>query len=82
MGEQESIEPQRIELTASANFGALTSQAGLRVRLVDNLEVEDSSTLKLLRLRDGDFELYKRVFLVIDGEKYEITRNPEEVPSD
>ena len=82
MSEQESTEPQRIELTASANFGALTSQASLRVWLVDNLEVEDSSTLKLLRLRDGDFELYKRVFLVIDGEKHEITRNPEEVPSD
>ncbi len=82
MSEQESSEPQRIELTASATFGAFTSQAGLRVRLVDNIEIEDTSTLKLLRLRNGDFELYKQVFLLIDGERHEITMNMEDVTTD
>lgn len=38
-----------------------------------DVQVEDSSTQNLLRLRNGDYECRKRVFLVIDGERYEIT---------
>ena len=82
MNEQESSDPQRIELTASASFGALTSRGELRVRLVDNIEIEDASTLKLLRLRNGDFELYKQVFLLINGERHEITMDMEDVTTD
>ena len=82
MNEQESSDPQRIKLTASASFGALTSRGELRVRLVDNIEIEDTSTLKLLRLRNGDFELYKQVFLLINGERHEITMDVEDVTTD
>ena len=82
MSEQESPEPRRVNLTGSASLGAPTSQARLTVRLVDNVEIEDATSLKYLRLKNGDFELYKRVFLVIDGERHEITMDAEEVPTD
>ena len=82
MSEQEFSAPQRIELNARASFGAFTSRDGLRVKLVDNIEIEDASTLKLLRLKNGDFELYKRVFLLIDGEMHEITMDVKAVTTD
>ena len=39
----------------------------------DDVVMETSSTLKYLRLRNGDYSCYKSVFLVIDGERHEIT---------
>ena len=39
----------------------------------DDVLIETSPTLKYLRLRNGDYSCYKTVFLMIDGNRHEIT---------
>ena len=62
------------------NFDIDLKVGGVTVVRADGIEAEDSPTYKWLRLRTGDIELPNRVFLVIDGNRYEITRDslPEE----
>ena len=59
-------------------------RAEVTVIPADGIEVEDADTLKYLRLRTGDYQVPKSVFLTVDGERYEITQNalPEEGPID
>ena len=73
-------QPERVQLGASATFGAPAGRATLNVARAANVEVEDSPSLKFLRLRNGDFDMYKSVFLVIDGERHEITMDAQDVP--
>ena len=41
--------------------------------MADDLVSERSGTLRYLRLRSGDYKLYRRVFIVIDGQRHELT---------
>ena len=50
--------------------------------MVDNIGMEDASTLKLLMFKNGDFELYKRVFLLIGGARQEIMMDVVVVTTD
>ena len=68
----ESVPPVS-HLRMSARAGSPTASFNLRVVAADDIEVEDSATMKFLRLRNGDFALPKSVFLVVDGERHEIT---------
>ena len=48
---------------------------------VDDVIVAPSTTLKYLRLRNGDYACHSSVFLVIAGQRHEITMDglPEDV---
>ena len=52
----------------------------LEITPADRIEVEEAETPKYLRLRTGDFRMPQAVFLVIDGERHEITL--DELPSE
>lgn len=65
--------PQRVSLSGSASFEPPTASAYIKVFPADDIEVEDSTTLKYLRLKNGDFTLPKSVFLVANGKRTEIT---------
>ena len=41
--------------------------------MADDLVSERSGTPRYLRLRNGDYKLYRRVFIVIDGQRHELT---------
>ena len=71
---------QRIALTGHKNFPAMTARATLQTEPASDVVVEPSQTPKFLRLRDGDFICWKSIFLVVGGEKREITVDtlPEE----
>ena len=45
----------------------------LAVEPASDVVVEPSQTPRFLRLRDGDFICWKSIFLVVGGEKREIT---------
>lgn len=49
------------------------SEATGTVIQADNVMVESSPTRRLLRLKNGDIECYTRVFVAIEGQKYELT---------
>ena len=57
--------------SASSTAGVPTASLTVQATFVDSIEVEDSSTLKYLRLRNGDFSSRKSVFLVTDGQRRE-----------
>ena len=57
----------------------LSSATGI-VTAADGIVIEDTMGLRYLRLRSGDFSLPKRVFLVLEGQKFEITM--EMLPTD
>ena len=70
-------------IRAQIQSGVPKVSATVRVQYADRIEVEDSQTLKYLRLRTGDvYGLAQAVFLVVEGERYEITQDtlPEEEP--
>ena len=68
-------EPRKVEIQASAFIGGITiSRAEFQVLLADKIEVEPGSDLKCLPMRSGGyFTLPQAVFLVVDGERHEIT---------
>ncbi len=65
--------PETIELSGQISAGAVSLTGTLTVIQADDIEVGDSDAPKYLRLRNGDFRLSKRVFLVVDGARVEIT---------
>ena len=78
-------EPQIVHLQMQAIAGSPTvGKLELTVLPADGIEIEDSDNLKYLRLRIGDYQIPKRVFLTVDGERYEITQDalPEDRPTD
>lgn len=68
-----------VNLSISARAGSPTLSLTLTVIPAAGIEVEDSLTLRLLPLRNGNFSLPKRVYLIIDGVRYDIT---SEIPSE
>lgn len=74
MGTDEE-EPKTVSLRASIRAGEPRISATLTVVPADSIELEESGEARFLRLRNGDFKLYKRVFLVIGGERHEITQS-------
>ena len=60
----------------SFNIGTLSiSVENVEVIPADGVEVEDSKEPRFLRLQIGDVLCFNRVFLRIDGDKHEITRD-------
>ncbi len=59
-------DPINFEVRVAGNLTVTVTRA-------HDIEVEDSDTQKVLRLRNGDYACFKRVYLVIDGERHEIT---------
>ncbi len=57
-------------------FTFAVPQASVTLIRADDIVVEESETRRLLMTRNGDFLLYKRVFLVVDGRSKEITVDP------
>ena len=55
--------------------GGAVLRAEVTVLPADDIEVEDTDTIKYLRLRTGDYQVPKSVFLIVDGERYEITQD-------
>ena len=80
MAENESPRPRKVGISAHFVGGPASVSARVNVVPADRLEVEDSSTLEYLRLRNGDIELPNSVFIVIDGNRHEIT--VEALPGD
>lgn len=84
MNERDAVsqEPEQpaVSLSMSARAGSPTVSFTLTVIPADSIEVEDSPTLRYLPLKSGYFSLPKRVFLIVDGEKHDITSEtlPEE----
>ena len=65
---------EKVALEGHMTFGAMTASATAQVDPPGRIVVEDSQTAKMLRHRDGDIvPIYQSVFLVIGGEKKEIT---------
>ena len=64
---------QSVGIRASLRGGDITGSVKLEVISADDIQVEDSSERKYLRLRNGDYQCFKSVFLVIAGERHEIT---------
>ncbi len=58
--------------TPIAAHGTLSEAVGI-VTPADAIVFEDSPNLRYLRLKNGDFSLPHRVFLVLEGKKFEIT---------
>ncbi len=66
--------PDKVDHKGHMTFGPMTARATLQVDPVNDVVVENSTTLKWLRLRIGDYLCYKGVFLDDSGgTKREIT---------
>ena len=69
-------EPQVVQLEGQILAANATIRVGaLTVLPADDIEIEEAETLKFLRLRVGDYQVPKSVFLIVDGERYEITQD-------
>ena len=54
--------------------------ATVTVVQIDRIEVGDADRMKYLRLRSGEIEFPNRVFLMVEGQRIEIT--VDELPKD
>ncbi len=66
-------EPRNARVRASITTGVPIVHATVRITPADTIEVGESDQIKYLRLRTGDFSLNKRVFLIVEGQRREIT---------
>ena len=66
-------EPETVSLSVQATAGLPTATARVTVISVDDVVIEVSPTLKYLLSHNGYFELYRSVYVVLEGERYEIT---------
>ena len=75
--------PKRIQLQGDASFKPPRMSAELKVYPVDSIKVEDSDSLRYLRLHDGVIQCRNRVLILVEGDWKEITREslPEESPT-
>ena len=73
--EEQSGEPGAVRIRAHATTGVvrIAGNVTLQVTRADNIEVEDSEIQRVLRLGSGDFTCFKRLYLVVDGTRTEIT---------
>lgn len=78
--DQKSTAPRAVDADKHVSARSVSFTYSAEVIPVDDVVTESSSTLKYLRLRNGDYNCYRAVFLVIDGERHEITMDalPEE----
>ena len=68
-------EPNQVSANANPIGFQVRISGNLTVTVTraDNIEVEDSEIQKVLRLRNGDYSCFKTVYLVVDGQRHEIT---------
>ena len=66
-------DPKQINLKGAITSGPGILSGRLTVTPVDSVKVEESTTRKYLRMRNGDFECYSRVLVSVEGEWTEIT---------
>ena len=79
VNERASDHPMTINASVSIHAGSPKVRVSAQVIPADDVVAEPSTTLKYLRLRTGDYHLYKRVFIVIEGQRHEITMDPDAV---
>ena len=73
-GEGTQDEPRQFSGDAQpVSWEIRVSNATGMVIPADDVLVEASPTIKYLRSRNGHFELYRSVYVVPEGQKYEIT---------
>ena len=82
--DSQNPKPVQVSLRPASAGGTTASSITVSVIPADAVEVEQSSTLKYLRLRNADYTSYTSVFLVVDGIRHEITMDtlPEEQGDD
>ena len=68
-------EPNQVSANANPIGFQVRISGNLTVTVTraDNIEVEDSEIQKVLRLRNGDYSCFKTVYLVVEGQRHEIT---------
>ena len=68
-------EPNQVSANANPIDFQVRISGNLTVTVTraDNIEVEDSEIQKVLRLRNGDYSCFKTVYLVVEGQRHEIT---------
>ena len=68
-------EPHRFKVNAQPATWTVHVGGNVTVTVTraNDIEVEDSATEKVLRLRNGDFSCFKSVYLIVDGERMEVT---------
>lgn len=73
--EETAKEPNHVTVDAGPAYFHIRVAGNVTVTVTraHDIEVEDSDTERVLRLRNGDYACFKRVYLVIDGERHEIT---------
>ena len=71
--------PTPVHLAAKLAGGSASGKAMLQVIPADRIKVEESTTLKYLRLRSGDYQAHSRVLAVTDDGK-EIELTVDELP--
>ena len=75
-GTDNRLEPREVRADGSPIIARVElSKASGEATPADRIEVEDADNIKFLWLRNGDFQLPQAVFLVIDGERREITQD-------
>ena len=79
VNERTSVDPATLNGSVSIRAGSPKVTVSAQVIPADDVVTEPSTTLKYLRLRNGDYHLYKRVFIVVEGQRHEITTDPDTV---
>ena len=75
-GTDNQLEPREVRAEGSPIIAMVElGEASGEATPADRIEVEDADNPKFLRMRSGDFQLPQSVFLVIDGERREITQD-------
>ena len=73
MTDNDSPKPTPKSISGKGVLPPITGTATLTVIPADRVEVENSPTLKYLRLRNGDIKVPNRVFIVSECKRREIT---------
>ena len=75
------VEPREIRVAARPVTWEVRIGSNVTVTVQMADDIENSDTQKVLRLASGDFSCFKSVYLVVDGQRREITI-PVESPTD
>ena len=70
---QSSGRIHNIQAHFQGHFGGITGEVKIQIIKADSIEVAPSNSVKYLRLRSGDYEVNREVYLVIDNRRVEIT---------
>ena len=66
-------EPETHDIAVSVSAGSPRVRVRVEVIPADAIETEPSSTPRYLRLRTGDIQVYRFVWISVDGDWHELT---------